>query len=142
MENINIREANLPDDFQDVLNLWQTAGPGIHLGKSDSYPEIMKKIQRDPDLFIIAETEREIIGAVLGGFDGRRGIVYHLAIMKAYRKHGIGSKLMAELESRFQLKGCIRSYLLVTPDNQEAIHFYQAHGWEKMDLLVLGKDLA
>jgi ribosomal protein S18 acetylase RimI-like enzyme len=58
-----------------------------------------------------------------------------------YRRLGIALRLMEELERRLREKGCIRYYLLVTEDNQEAIQFYKAHGWERMDLFAYGKDL-
>ena len=95
----------------------------------------------DPDLFLVAESNGLIIGTVLGGFDGRRGMVYHLAVDISFRKNGVGTALMAELERRMKQKGCIRLYLLVTRDNMDAIRFYESHRWEQMDLLVYGKDL-
>jgi len=57
------------------------------------------------------------------------------------RRQGIALRLMEELERRLREKGCIRCYMLVTEDNQDAIHFYEAHGWERMDLFAYGKDL-
>ena len=124
-----------------MIDLWTNAGPGIHVRRSDSPEEILKKLQRDPDLFLIAEASGKIIGSVLGGFDGRRGLVYHLAIEKSYRNQGLGKALMAELETRLRVKGCLRCYLLVTKDNDSAIRFYESSGWGKMDLHILAKDL-
>jgi len=139
--NLILREFQFPTDFSQVINLWQNAGPGIHLRRSDERKEILKKLQRDPDLFLVAEINGEIIGTVLGGFDGRRGMVYHLAVVDRFRKKGIGALLMDELEKRMKQKGCIRSYLLVTSDNLDAIRFYTSRGWEQMDILTFGKDL-
>ena len=141
-DNLILREFRFPSDYSQVITLWQNAGPGIHVRRSDEKQELAKKLQRDPDLFLVAEVNDQIIGSVLGGFDGRRGMVYHLAVNDAYRKKGLGLRLMNELEKRMREKGCIRSYLLVTRDNLEAIRFYENTGWEKMDLYILGKDLA
>jgi len=138
----SLREFQLSTDFSQVLNLWQEAGPGIHLRRSDREEEIRKKLERDPDLFLVAEADGRIIGTVMGGFDGRRGMVYHLAVEGTFRKKGIGQSLMDELEKRLREKGCLRCYLLVTRDNLEAIRFYENLGWELMDLLTFGKDLA
>ena len=136
-----IREFVFPEDYQPVIRLWQEAGPGVHVGLSDRPQEIAKKLRRDADLFLVAEIGGEIIGSVLGGFDGRRGLVYHLAVIQSHTGKGVGSALMEELERRLHAKGCLRSYLLVTRDNAEAMHFYAERGWEPMDLLVYGKDL-
>jgi ribosomal protein S18 acetylase RimI-like enzyme len=140
-QDLILREFQFPRDYIDVLTLWGNAGPGIHLRRSDELDEIAKKLQRDPDLFLVAESAGRIIGSVLGGFDGRRGLVYHLAVDHPQRKKGLGTALMTELERRMQQKGCIRTYLLVTRDNEDAIRFYQAQGWEEMDLLIFGKNL-
>jgi len=136
-----IRMFQFPEDYPAVLELWQTAGPGIHVRRSDQPEEIFKKLQRDPDLFLVAESSDHIVGSVLGGFDGRRGLIYHLAVSTAYRNLGLGSALMQAVEERLREKGCIRSYLLVTKDNQPAIEFYEERGWTRMDLYAYGKDL-
>jgi ribosomal protein S18 acetylase RimI-like enzyme len=137
----SIREFIYPDDYQAVINLWQQAGPGVQVGRSDQPEQIKRKLERDPDLFLVAEADGKIVGSVLGGFDGRRGIVYHLAVASPHQGQGIGASLMEVLESRLQGKGCIRSYLLVTRHNDQAVQFYETGGWERMDLYVYGKDL-
>ena len=128
-------------DLEAVLDLWRAAGPGIHLGRSDSPEEIRKKLSRDPDLFLVAEDQGRIIGAVMGGYDGRRGLVYHLAVLPGKRHRGLGSTLMAELEQRLRAKGCVKYYLLVTPDNPQALEFYRRLGWSVMDMTLMGKEL-
>lgn len=137
-----LRDFDFERDYAAVRRLWETAGPGIHVRRSDEPQEILKKLQRDPDLFLVADVEGRIIGSVMGGFDGRRGLVYHLAVAPEFRRLGIGERLMDELERRLRAKGCIRMYLLVTKDNQEAIDFYEKRGWSCMqNLYAYGKDL-
>lgn len=137
-----IREFNFPQDFEEVIKLWKGAGAGIQLRRSDTPEEILKKVQRDPELFLLATHEGRIIGTVIGGFDGRRGLIYHLAVDRDYQEQGIGTQLMDELEMRLREKGCVRSYLLVTKENESAIRFYVKRGWQHMDHVVIyGKDL-
>jgi ribosomal protein S18 acetylase RimI-like enzyme len=139
---LRIREFNYPEDFHAVRHLWENAGPGIHLRRSDEPAEIQKKLQRDPDLFLVAEADGEMLGTVMGGFDGRRGMVYHLAVTEHSRHQGIGGLLMDELERRLKAKGCIRCYLLVTVENESAMRFYEKRGWAHMNYVnTYGKDL-
>lgn len=138
----SIREFRHPVDYPAVIDLWSHSGPGVHVRRSDSPEEIQKKLLRDPDLFLLAEKDGQLVGAVMGGFDGRRGMVYHLAVHESCRKQGIGAALMEELEKRLIAKGCIRSYLLVVPGNEEVVEFYEKRGWERMPLTIMGKDLA
>jgi ribosomal protein S18 acetylase RimI-like enzyme len=136
-----IRLFQYPQDYAAVIDLWQSVGPGVHVRRSDSAAEIEKKLQRDLDLFLVAESDGRIIGTVLGGFDGRRGMIYHLAVVQGYRQLGLGTALMDEVEHRLKAKGCIRSYLMVTRDNPWALDFYSHRGWETMDLHIMAKDL-
>lgn len=139
---LTIRQFIYPDDYQPVYTLWSQAGPGIHVRLSDEPQEIEKKIARDPDLFLLAELGGRIIGSVLGGFDGRRGMMYHLAVAREHRQQGVGEKLVNALEQRLREKGCIRYYLLVTRDNEMAIRFYERRGWKPLnDLYAYAKDL-
>jgi len=140
--SIRIREFCFPADYEPVFALWQSIEKGVHTGRSDTPAEIEKKLTRDPDLFLVAEADGAIVGSVIGGFDGRRGLVYHLAVSAAFRGMGIGSRLMDELETRLQAKGCLKSYLLVTSDNPEAELYYQRRGWQPMESIRLyGKEL-
>ncbi len=138
--SLTIREFRFPEDYPAAYDLWANAGTGIHLRLSDEIQEIEKKIQRDPDLFLLAEREGQVIGVVLGGFDGRRGMMYHLAVSDSNRRQGVAAALVDELETRLRQKGCLRYYLLMTPDNP-ALQFYQQRGWETLDLLALAKNL-
>jgi ribosomal protein S18 acetylase RimI-like enzyme len=136
-----LRQFQFPQDYEAVVALWRRAGPGIHVRRSDQPEEIRKKLERDPDLFLLVEVGDRIVGSVMGGFDGRRGMMYHLAVDQAYRERGIGAMLVDELERRLRAKGCIRYYLMVTYENQQAIEFYEKRGWERMNLYTYGKDL-
>jgi ribosomal protein S18 acetylase RimI-like enzyme len=139
---VQIREFHFPEDFPQVENLWASMERGVSLGRSDTPDEIQKKLTRDPDLFLVAEEDGQIIGTVIGGYDGRRGLIYHLAVVASYRGRGIGSRLMDEVESRLRAKGCLRCYLLVTSNNPEGMQYYEKHGWERMDFVVTyGKNL-
>jgi ribosomal protein S18 acetylase RimI-like enzyme len=137
---MHVRQFEWERDLEAVLDLWRTAGPGVQLSPSDEPEAIRHKLERDPDLFLVAENEDgQVIGSVLGGYDGRRGIVYHLAVETALRRQGIGRALMEALEARLREKGCYKSYLLVAPDNVAALEFYNEQGWEEMPHHIMGK---
>jgi ribosomal protein S18 acetylase RimI-like enzyme len=133
---VRIREFRFPEDYPQVQNLWDTMDKGVRLGRSDTPEEIQKKLARDPDLFLVAEEDGRIVGTVIGGYDGRRGLLYHLAVEASFRGRGIGSRLMEEIESRLRAKGCLRCMLLVMVDNAEAMQYYEKLGWEKMEHVI------
>ncbi len=135
---LQLREFTL-EDYDAVLALWQNAGEGLGIGRSDTRKEIAKKLQRDPDLFLVAEDDGKIVGTVIGGYDGRRGLIYHLAVARAYRQRGIGTLLMNEVERRLRAKGCVRAYLLIKRGNEQVVEFYRQRGWETMDVTLMAK---
>ncbi len=139
---ILIREFHYPQDYEQAARLWQGMDKGVHFSRSDVPAEIEKKLSRDPDLFLVAELDSELAGTVIGGFDGRRGMVYHLAVAAVHRRRGIAEALMRELEKRLAAKGCIRSYLLVHANNEEARALYKKQNWVLLDDdVIYSKDL-
>jgi ribosomal protein S18 acetylase RimI-like enzyme len=141
--SVQIREFRFPEDYDPVHRLWQGIEKGVRVGRSDTPGEIEKKLSRDPDLFLVAEFNDEIVGSVIGGFDGRRGMVYHLAVAATYRGQGIGTRLMDEIESRLRAKGCLKCYLLVATNNYEVEGYYKQLGWQPMtDVHLFGKTLS
>lgn len=128
-------------DYDAVYALWERAGPGIALRPSDERAEIARKLTRDPDLLVVASSGRLIAGAVMGGWDGRRGYVYHLAVDARWRRKGLGRALMLELERRLVLKGCRRMNLLVAPEASGATDFYERLGWQRTAAAAMAKDI-
>ncbi len=140
---VTIRPFRYPEDYPAAKRLWESMEKGVRFSRSDVPDEIEKKMQRDPDLFLIAEVDGEVVGTVIGGFDGRRGMVYHLAVDSAQRGRGLAMQLMEELEARLIAKGAIRAYLLVAADNSEARALYEKREWTWLDFdVVYAKDLA
>lgn len=129
MPEPNIREFDFDRDYERVIRLWQTIEIGMHIGPSDAPGEIQKKLKRDPDLFLVTEFNAEIIGTIIGAFDGRRGMVYHLAVQSDFRRRGIGQAMLAEVEKRLKARGCIKCLLVVVDDNGGAKRFYEECGW-------------
>ena len=140
---IRIREFRYPEDYEPSAQLWREMQKGVRFSRSDVPAEIEKKLQRDPDLFLVAEEDQKIVGTVIGGFDGRRGMVYHLAVAHSHRRQGIADALMGELEKRLIARGAIRAYLLVHKDNHEARALYEKQNWTHLeDDVIYAKDIA
>jgi ribosomal protein S18 acetylase RimI-like enzyme len=142
LAGLRIREFRYPDDYPAARELWSRSGPGVQVRRSDEPAELEKKLTRDPDLFLVAERDGRLVGTVIGGFDGRRGMIYHLAVDENLRGAGIGGLLMEAVEQRLRAKGCLRCYLMVTTGNETAMRFYEGRGWSRMETVhTYAKDL-
>ncbi len=125
------------DDYDQVILLWHETG--LRVGPSDSREGILRKLERDADLFLVAQKGERIIGAVIGCYDGRRGWVNHLAVESDYQGQRIGAALMQELERRLRACGCIKMNLLVAQANSRVLGFYHRLGFESDDVIFMQK---
>ncbi|MHB1317521.1 MAG: GNAT family acetyltransferase [Anaerolineae bacterium] len=129
-------------EYDSVLALWQASAPGIEIRPSDSRAEVEKRCRRDQDLFLVAEREGRIVGVVMGGWDGRRGWIHHLAVAADAQGQGVASALVDQLEDRLRALGCLKVNLLVRRGNEAARSLYMRMGYQEAPSLVaMGKEL-
>jgi len=136
---MKIREFRI-EDYPMVRDLWQTAG--LILRPGDELEDVKLKLQRDADLFLVAEQDDEILGSVIGGWDGRRGWIYHLAVRPKHQRKGIGLGLVREVEKRLVAKGAKKVNAQVYKWNERSSEFFKAIGYDAQpDLIMIGKQL-
>ena len=121
--------------YVEVITLWRKAG--ISVGSSDTKEELEKMYQRNPQLFLIGKINKKIVGVVMGGFDGRRGYLHHLAIDPDYQKRGYGKIMMDALLGKFRKMGVHKIHLFIEKYNKEVVKFYSNSGWEIRDDLIM-----
>ena len=129
------------DDYESVADLWRDAGPGLPLRPSDARDQVELKLTRDPDLFLVAVNGAGVVGAVMGGWDGRRGYVYHLGVRADVRRRGVATALMDELEVRLRARGALKVKCQALARNAAGIAFLRGRGYLiEEGLLPLGKE--
>ncbi len=105
-----------------------------------SLAEVERKLERDPELFLVAEdgdSPPRLVGVVMGSYDGRRGWIFRLAVDPARRRQGIGRALVEELERRYQAMGVLAIRLFTVTDNEEARAFWERLGYRGFEEVVL-----
>lgn len=137
---MDIREFLLAD-YDDVLALWNASG--LILRPGDDFEGIKLKLERDPDLFLVAEDAGEVVGVVMGAWDGRRGWINHLAVKPTRLRQGIGRALIRELERRLVEKGARKVNAQVYRSNKKSLDFFNSQGYEvHSDLIMIGKHIS
>ena len=82
-----------------------------------------------------------VVGAVIAGYDGVRGWLYHLAVLPDYRRRGLATQLVRSAEQRLQALGCFKLNLQVRATNQEVVAFYRSLGYQVEERVSMGRRL-
>ncbi|PYN88093.1 MAG: GNAT family acetyltransferase, partial [Candidatus Rokuibacteriota bacterium] len=106
-------------------------------------PEVMieNKLKVQPELLLVGEVEGTLVGAVIAGFDGVRGWIYHLAIAPEYRRRGFATQLVRAAEDGLRRLGCPKVNLQVRAVNHEVVAFYRSIGYEIEERVSMGRRL-
>ncbi len=131
------------EDYEEIYALWlSTEGVGLH-DYCDSRSGVAKYLERNPGLSFLARDNREVVGTVLCGHDGRRGYLHHLAVAEGSRKKGIGRTLVQQAFLGLRKIGIAKCHLFVFSKNKEAQSFWQTIGWkERSDLKILSQNIS
>lgn len=136
--SLAIRPFTLPDT-EAVVSLWQETG--LTRSWNNPYQDINRKLAVQPELFLVADDEGEVVGTVMAGYDGHRGWLYYLASAPARRGEAIGRRLVETAEERLREMGCPKVQLMVRPENGGVHEFYAALGYEPFETWNTGKRL-
>ena len=119
------------EDYDAIFELWNSTEQTRRALNpvDDSREGIARYLKRNPDTCFAAVTEDRIIGVILSGHDGRRGIIHHMCVHPDHRRSGIASRLVAEAEEALQKEGIRKIFGLVFKDNDGANAFWEDRGY-------------
>src|SRR5579863_7669230 len=100
-----------PADEQAVIQLWRDCG--LVVPQNDPAKDIARKLQFQPELFLVGEQNGQIVATVMAGYEGHRGWINYLAVSPALRREGIARRIMDEAEERLRALGCAKINLQV-----------------------------
>ena len=128
-------------DYENALALWQNC-PGVGISEADQPHPFTMFLRRNPDTCFQAMYHGRMIGTVLAGSDGRRGYIYHLAVLMDYRRHGIGRTLLHMTLDALRAQGITKCHLMAFDANDTAKAFYTAEGWTyRHDIALFSRNL-
>ena len=115
-------------DYDEVYRLWDQTD-GLSLEEGDTREAITLYLNRNQGLCFVAVAENRMIGTVLCGHEGRRGILRHLVVDPAFRRMGIARSLVAECLAALAREGITMCNTFVLVSNIEARRFWEHMGW-------------
>jgi ribosomal protein S18 acetylase RimI-like enzyme len=136
--NDRVRAADV-GEAAAVIDLWQACG--LTRPWNDPRDDFALALAGSTSTILIVRDGEAIIGSIMVGFDGHRGWVYYLAVAAGHRRNGLGRTLMAAAEAWLRARGAPKMQLMVRNGNVAALGFYAALGFERQELVALGKFL-
>jgi len=133
---LDVREF-IEADRRAVITLWQRCG--LTRPWNDPSADIDLAIGSATSTILVGTSEGTITASVMAGFDGHRGWVYYLAVDPDHARCGHGRTMMAAAEDWLAARSAPKLELMVRDDNDAAIGFYAALGYEPQKVSVLAK---
>ena len=128
-----------PDDTEQTVALWQACG--LTRPWNDPHKDIERKLQQEPELFIVAERDGLLLGSVMAGYDGHRGWLYAVAVDPGLRGRGIGRALVEHACAALAARGCGKVNLQIRDGNEAVAAFYETLSFEREARISLGRVL-
>ena len=116
------------DDYRQAYDLWIECGNGLN-DKDDSREGIDKYLKRNPNTSFVAVCEQKVVGVILCGHDGRRGIIQHACVSPDHRREGIGQKLVDLALEALKEEGITKVLLVAFKKNEGGNAFWESQGF-------------
>lgn len=113
------------EDYSKLIAFWKEQ---YVLTPLDEFDRVKLFLEKNPRLSFIVEHNGEIVGTVLGSFDGRRGSLQKLVVRKSSRRQGIGKKLVRHAVTKLQEEGALDIRFNTA---EELVSFYEKCGFKK-----------
>jgi ribosomal protein S18 acetylase RimI-like enzyme len=126
-------------DERAVIQLWEACD--LLRPWNDPEKDIRRKLEIQPEMFLVGTLNREIVATAMAGYEGHRGWVNYLGVAPDHRGRGYGRAIMSEVEKLLAEAGCPKVNVQVRGTNSTAVEFYERLGYRIDDVVGLGKRL-
>jgi ribosomal protein S18 acetylase RimI-like enzyme len=129
----------LAADEAQVVDLWQRCG--LVVPWNDPHQDIARKMDVQPELFLVGVRDGEVIATVMAGYDGHRGWLNYVAVAPEQQGQGLGRAIVGAAIAALRERGCAKINLQVRTSNAAVIAFYRQLGFSIDDVIGMGKRL-
>ena len=127
------------DDEESLVSLWQVCE--LTVPWNNPHKDIARKLQVQPELFLVGILDSRLIATVMGGYDGHRGWINYLAVHPDFQGKGYGQEIMNSVETGLLEMGCPKINLQIRTGNDKIQLFYQKLGFTNDQVVSMGKRL-
>jgi ribosomal protein S18 acetylase RimI-like enzyme len=123
--NITLRTFK-PDDFDKLYEIDQACyEPEVAYSKR----ELRAYLRFSGSDCLVAQAESQIAGFCISARRDESGYIVTIDVLPEFRRHHVGSMLLAEIERRLAANGVREVALETATDNDSAVAFWTKHGY-------------
>ena len=137
-DDLAIRLYREPDR-DAVIALWERCD--LTRPWNDPAADVSRKLERDPEGFLVGTVDGTVVASVMVGYDGHRGWINYLAVDPDARGAGHGRAVMRAAEAHLSALGCPKVNLQIRTSNLDAVRFYESIGYARDDVVSMGRRL-
>ena len=127
------------EDEDALVALWKMCE--LTVSWNNPHKDIARKLQVQPELFLVGILDSSLIATVMGGYEGHRGWINFLAVHPDFRENGYGQEIMNSVETKIREMGCPKINLQIRTGNNKIASFYQKLGFTNDHVVSMGKRL-
>lgn len=117
------------DHIPQMLELWEQAGLETKLAGRDHPDALRHEMETFPHNFIGAFAKGRLVGVANASWDGRRGWINRIAVLKDFRRQGLAQRLISCAETDLKARGARVIAVLIDPSNSHSLSLFKKSGY-------------
>ena len=125
------------EDEDALVALWKMCE--LTVPWNNPHKDIARKLQVQPELFLVGILDSSLIATVMGGYEGHRGWINYLAVHPDFQGKGYGQEIMNSVETGLREMGCPKINLQNRTENDRMAVLYQKLGFTYDHIVCMRK---
>ena len=127
------------EDEDALVALWKMCE--LTVPWNNPHKDIARKLQVQPELFLVGILDSSLIATVMGGYEGHRGWINYLAVHPDFQEKGYGQEIMNSVETGLREMGCPKINLQIRTGNDKIAYYFQKLCFTKDHVVRMVKTL-
>jgi len=128
------------DNYEEMTKLWSKARLSFRPSGRDSREVVAAEMKANPDFFLGAFGDDQLVGLVVVSCDLRKGWLNRLAVDPDHRRRGVAKNLIVEAEKVLRKRGIRIFCALIEEYNHASKELFKRCGYvEHRDIIYFSK---
>jgi ribosomal protein S18 acetylase RimI-like enzyme len=128
------------DDYDQMIQVWQQAELSHRPKGRDCRVRITAELLRFPGFSLGAFAAEQLMGTIIGSFDGRKGCINRVAVIPEFRGQGIAQGLIDLCEKERKLANSMVLFCLIEEANERSAKLFEKLGYlQDNDIVYFSK---